>query len=79
MDDISGLAIVGTKQVLKAIAANELDKMYLALDVDASISQKLTQAATAAGVQIITVSTMKELGEACKIDVGAACAGIPRA
>ncbi len=67
--------IVGTKQVLKALAAGELERVYLAMDAEPFLLNKLKAACSAHGIQIEQVPTMKELGQQCKIDVGAACAG----
>ena len=78
LEDIGTDAIIGTKQVLKAIQAGTLAHMYLADDVEPYLRAKLTAAANEYGVEIRQVSTMEELGKACKIDVGAACAGIKK-
>lgn len=67
--------IVGTKQVLKALAADELELVYLALDAEPFLLNKLKAACHEHGVAVEQVPTMKELGQKCKIDVGAACAG----
>lgn len=69
--------VVGSKQVLKAIAAGQLVRVYLAEDADAFITQKILQACVQHGVVTVRIPTMRELGEACEIDVGAACAGVP--
>lgn len=71
------LRVVGSKQVLKAIAAGQLMSVYLAEDADAFILQKIIQACAQHGVVPVRIPTMRELGEACSIDVGAACAGVP--
>ena len=69
--------IVGTKQVLKAIACGSLKRVYIAKDVDAFLHSRLTEACEKAKVEYVWVESMKNLGTACGIDVGAACAGIP--
>ena len=69
-------AIVGTKQVLKAIEAGKLSHVYLAEDAEAFLRNKLIAACTEHGVEIRPIPTMQELGETCGIDVGAACAGV---
>jgi len=78
LEGLNENAVVGTKQVLKAASAGQLARVYLAEDVDAFLRAKLTAACRENGIEIIPVSTMRELGAACKIDVGAACAGIPK-
>lgn len=69
-------AVVGTKQVLKAVQAGVLQCVYLAEDVEAFLHNKIRSAAEDAGLEVKSVSTMKELGERCGIDVGAACVGV---
>ena len=71
------IRVVGSKQVLKAIAAGQLIRVYLADDADAFIAQKISEACTLHGIIAVRIPTMRELGEACAIDVGAACAGVP--
>ena len=72
-----GERVVGTKQVLKGIATGAFRCVYIAEDADSFLQEKITSACEKAGVQLITVPTMKALGEACRIDVGAACAALP--
>ncbi|MEL7602543.1 MAG: ribosomal L7Ae/L30e/S12e/Gadd45 family protein [Bacillota bacterium] len=76
--DLCKNAVVGTKQVLKAIQAGSLSCVYLADDVEAFLKNKLKAVCYEYGVEIKSVPTMQELGEACGIDVGAACAGVPK-
>ncbi len=77
MEDINGAAIVGTKQVLKAVVAETLRCVYLAEDVDAFLAHKIKTACYEHGIEVRPVPTMQELGTSCGIDVGAACAGVP--
>lgn len=79
LEDIDKSAIVGTKQVLKAMQAGILLYVYIAEDVDAFLQKKLTAAAQEASLEVRTVPTMQELGESCGIDVGAACVGVKKA
>ena len=69
--------IVGTKQVLRALEAERVRKIYIANDADTFVLQKITMALRGKEVEIIRVDTMKQLGEACRIDVGAAVAALP--
>lgn len=77
--DLCKNAVVGTKQVIKAVQAGTISFVYLADDVEAFLKNKLKAVCYENGVEIRTVPTMQELGEACGIDVGAACAGVPKA
>ena len=71
----SGAArVVGTKQVTRALKAGTVRRAYVANDADTFIFQQVIRAAEAAGVPCVRVSTMKELGMVCGIDVPTAAA-----
>ena len=67
--------VVGTKQVLRALKAGTLARVYVANDSDTFLFQRVARAAEEAGVPAVRVNTMKELGEACKVAVETAAAG----
>ena len=69
-------AVVGTKQVLKALEAGTLGRVYIALDTEPHIQNRLQAVCEQHGMAVETVSTMRELGALCGIEVGAACAGV---
>lgn len=69
-------AVVGTKQVLKAIQAGALGRVLIALDTEPHLLSRLRAACEEYGMAVETVATMRELGALCGIEVGAACAGI---
>ena len=66
--------VVGLKQVTKAVTAKNCKRIYLAEDCTSNISDKIT--AISAGIEVVTVPTMRELGTMCGIDVSASCAAI---
>lgn len=68
--------VVGTKQVLKALEANTAKKVYLAEDIEPALKAKITIAANAVECELQSVTSMEELGKACKIQVGAAVAAV---
>ena len=68
--------VVGTKQVLRLVQDGVVDKVYVAIDADETIRLKIKQACQASEVEVLENSTMHELGVACKIQVGAATAGV---
>lgn len=70
--------VVGTKQVLRGLKAGTLLRVYVANDADTFLYQRITQAAEAVGVQVIRVASMKELGEACAVQVPTAAAAVCR-
>ncbi len=68
--------VVGTKQTTKALQREQVAVLYLAKDAEKRITEPLETLALEKGVQIIRVPTMKELGRAFGIEVGAATAAI---
>lgn len=68
--------VIGTKQVLKAGKSGQLAKAFVAEDADSFIKNKLKDELNQYGVAIENAASMKELGEACGIQVGSAAAGI---
>lgn len=68
--------IVGYKQVLRALNAKTCQKLYLTEDCSENISDTLKKAAC--DTPIVLVSTMRELGAMCGIDVPASCAAVIR-
>lgn len=70
--------VVGTKQVLRGLKAGSLLKVYVANDADTYLFQRITTAAQAAGVPVVRVASMKELGALCGVEVGSAAAGVAK-
>ncbi|MBP2002627.1 large subunit ribosomal protein L7A [Paenibacillus shirakamiensis] len=67
---------IGAKQTAKAIEHGEVDEVYIAQDADPRITSKIIGLCTKLSIQVTYVDTMKELGKACGIDVGAAVVAI---
>lgn len=68
--------IVGLKQTLKAIRNGTAKRVYVAENADNFIKQSVFDACSDKKLQIIYVNNMKELGDACGIDIGASTAAI---
>lgn len=68
--------IVGTKQTVKALKNGRVKEVFVAKDADLEIIQKVIQAATELQTPIYYVDSMKKLGEACDIEVGASAVAI---
>lgn len=68
--------IVGTKQSVKALLNNEVREIIIAEDADYRIVQKIIQTAEQQQVPLTKVTSMKRLGKACGIEVGAAAVAI---
>lgn len=68
--------VVGLRQVLRGLKAGTLRRVYVANDADTFLFQRVTRAAEEAGVPVTRVSAMKELGQACGVQVPTAAAGL---
>ena len=68
--------VVGMKQLRKALKNGQILRVFLAQDADPRLTDPLAEECAQRNVELIEVSTMKELGVACGIAVGAAAAGI---
>ncbi|HHV53931.1 MAG TPA: 50S ribosomal protein L7Ae-like protein [Firmicutes bacterium] len=75
LSDASG-RVVGTKQTLRAVERGVARTVYLARDADQRILRPLREACAKAGVPVIEVESMAELGRQCGITVGAAAAAV---
>ena len=73
------LKVVGTRRLLRAIGAGEISVAYIARDADLYIVRQVRQACNDAGVRMVEVETMKELGQACGVEVKTASAGLKKA
>ena len=66
--------VVGAKQVRRALRDGRAARLFMALDADPRLLQPLVQEAVNRQVPVSQVPTMKDLGAACGIAVGAAVA-----
>ena len=72
----AGNKIVGLKQVKRALNAHEVDIVYLANDADSKLINLIIDLCEEKEVEVVQVENMKELGNACGIDVSAATAAL---
>ncbi|HHV19908.1 MAG TPA: 50S ribosomal protein L7Ae-like protein [Thermoanaerobacterales bacterium] len=68
--------IIGTKQTLKAIDKDQVSMVFIAQDAEEHVVSQIKEMCREKGIETVAVSTMKELGDACGIQVGAASAAI---
>lgn len=68
--------IVGTKQTVKALKNGRVKEVFVARDADFEIIQKVIQTAAELQTPIYYVDSMKKLGKACDIEVGASTVAI---
>jgi large subunit ribosomal protein L7A len=67
---------IGTKQTTKVIEQGKAAEVFIAKDADPRVTAKITTLCKKAGVQVVYVDSMRSLGRACGIEVGAAVAAI---
>ena len=70
----TGEKLVGKKQTQKAVKAGEAKLVFLAEDAEKSIKEPIEKSCADTQTDILYVPSMKELGKACGISVGAAAA-----
>ncbi len=68
--------IIGTKQAVKAIQTDKVSEIVVAEDADRRVINKALQLAEEQQIPILKVDSMKKLGKACGIEVGAAVVAI---
>lgn len=68
--------VVGVKQTRRAMASGKAAKVFFARDADLALVEPLLAQAKEAGLETVETCTMKEIGQACSIAVGAAVAAI---
>ena len=68
--------VVGTRRVSKAIEQGLVKLVYVADDADLFITRQIGDLCEKHGVTLLTVPSMKALGEACNVQVKTAAAGL---
>ena len=71
-----GNTVVGIKQLRRALDGGKVKKVFLAEDADSVLTDPIAQLCAEIGVECEAVQTMRALGAACGISVGAAAAAI---
>ena len=66
--------VVGVKQTRRALSGGRAKAVFLARDADPALTEPLAAQAEEQGVAVHWTDSMKALGEACGISVGAAVA-----
>lgn len=67
---------VGAKQSVRAVEAGTAKTVFLARDADEKVLAALKQLCEANAVETLYADSMKQLGKACGIEVGAAAVAI---
>ena len=63
--------VIGVKQSRKAIREGRAKRVYLAYDADPAITDPVADGCAEVGIPVETGYTMAQLGQACRITVGA--------
>ena len=66
--------LVGAKQIRKSLTSGTARRVYLACNADPAITEPIAALCRQNGVSFAWVRSMKDLGEAAGIEVGAAAA-----
>lgn len=72
----AGKISVGTKQATKAVETGKAVEVFVAKDADPRITNKMVSLCKKMNVQVSYVDSMKQLGKACGIEVGAAIVAV---
>lgn len=67
---------IGSNQTMKMLQQSLAKAVYVARDAEKRVTQPIVELAEQSEVPLLWVDSMKELGEACGIDVGAAAATV---
>ena len=70
--------IIGTKQTVKALQEGKVLELVVASDADPKVTAQAIREAKEQNVPVCYVDSMKRLGKACRIQVGAAAVAIIR-
>ncbi len=70
------ICVVGAKQIRKALNAGTARRVFLARNADPNVTDPLVALCQKKKVELVWIRTMKDLGSACGIEVGAAAAAI---
>jgi large subunit ribosomal protein L7A len=70
--------IIGTKQTVRALKNGLIQEVIIAEDADSFLTAKVADTAKELNVPITYVDSMRMLGKACGIDVGAATVAIKK-
>ncbi len=70
--------VIGTKQTLRSLEEGNVSEVIVAEDAEKRVVSPVEELAKAKDVPISYVDSMKKLGKACGIDVGAATVALKK-
>ena len=73
-----GRVVVGAKQLRKALNGDKVSRAFLARNADPALTEPIAVLCQQKKINYTWVASMKELGDACGIEVSAASAALLR-
>jgi large subunit ribosomal protein L7A len=70
----TGKVTIGTKQTIRMVELGLASEVFVAKDADPRITAKVIHLCKKSGIEVTYVDSMRMLGKACGIEVGAAMA-----
>jgi large subunit ribosomal protein L7A len=70
--------VIGTKQTVKALKEGHVQELIVADDAEAKVTASIINQALGMDIPVRHVDSMKKLGKACGIEVGASTVAIIR-
>ena len=74
-----GAKTIGLKQTARLVESDGAARVFIAQDADERVVGNLRESCAAKGIEVIRAESMKALGKACGIEVGAAVAALLKA
>jgi large subunit ribosomal protein L7A len=68
--------VIGTKQTVKALKEEKVQELIVADDAEPKVTARVVTVAQELNIPILYVDSMKKLGKACGIEVGASSVAI---
>jgi large subunit ribosomal protein L7A len=65
---------IGIRQSMKAVENGLAGTVFIAKDADEKVVRNIKELCSNSSVEVVYIDTMKQLGKACGIEVGAAVA-----
>ncbi|MCL6456657.1 MAG: 50S ribosomal protein L7ae-like protein [Gorillibacterium sp.] len=72
----AGKLSIGTKQATRMVELGRASEVFVAKDADPRLTNKVIHLCKNCGVKVTYVDSMKQLGKACGIEVGAAIVAV---
>ena len=68
--------VIGKKQTMRSLLRDEVQKVFISKDADLHVTKEIEEICREKNIEIVYFDNMKDLGNACGIDVNAAAAAV---